>query len=358
MGDLIMDIKKLPSLDFSNSVAPLAIGDKCWDDKQKVEFTVDPFCLSVLGSTNRDATPFYFIVSYADRQNTGKQPVADGVRVNMKNDADPFPARFIFWDSRTDETWKPNHAYMVKAYQESIKDTKMNTQKEQAHHIALQTEALGDAPKLDMVVNPDDVTVIKINGAEYSYEKVSDDEMGTTYHNCKEIGSRGAATVALIGKEWPSSERQENIHPERVHIDADGDLSVDGRKVKVAKPIYTQTMMDAGESPFAGSIVDSNLWVGEVLNVRHNGSMTVVAIMCTEGTDSEFNIGWVPLSSVRPIKTDEDKLRDAIMGEIDKLMSLNIRDEDSIVNDDTQVGAEAVIDFITDNPLFTITLNK
>ena len=139
-----MNIKNSPSVIFSSSITPMVNGDfvcgmliknHYWSSGDAELLISDP-------ARYEDC----FVISYADRQNTGKQPVADGVRVNMKNDADPFPARFIFWDSRTDETWKPDHAYMVKAYQKS------NKQVEPIEPVKpIYTQAMFDAGELPMV---------------------------------------------------------------------------------------------------------------------------------------------------------------------------------------------------------------
>ena len=281
-----MNTDKLVPIDFSRKITPFVAGDIVSHPDNK-EFTLDS---GGANKVNEGLFDDYFIVSYADRPNTGKQPVGDDVVVDMGfGDSDPAEetgraCEYEFGPLTAEEdkiyTWKPNHAYVLKQYQESLlaeeaelmDDIAMNGGEhyEQAHHVALQTEALGDAPKeLDIVINPD----VK------SFDEISD------------------------------------------NIEA---------AIEQSKPVFTQEALEV----YHGDEWHECIRFGFDIFGSH-------AYQISSGEfRGEFNATSKP-SDFRKIKTEEDKLREAIAGEI----SLRARD-----------GLNQIIDELLSSDKFEIKL--
>jgi len=157
----------------------------------------------------------------------------------------------------------------------------MNTQehKETAHHIALQTEELGNQPGLDIVINPD----MPFKRVDYNIE----------------VGS---------GSDQPAIT-----------------MTYDDKR---EKPIYTQAMADAGELPPIGyvgfmlrdskDLTVSVQWekgdkIEIIAHVDGDNYSTGVAAVANNMTRQEVNtISSRVLLSKTPIQTDEEKLRDAL----------------------------------------------
>ncbi len=186
-----MDITKLVPIDFSRKITPFIAGDFIFNSRARHQFNLsDTLQISKFNSGEfenpENLGDVFYVISYADRSNTGKQPVSDDVvvdRVLESTDDDDANVKTCKaksewctdWELKHEEanikTWKPNHAAMLKQHQESLlaeEAERMNNvarngncgehynEVEQAHHVALQMNELGDRPKpLDIVINPD-----------------------------------------------------------------------------------------------------------------------------------------------------------------------------------------------------------
>jgi len=125
-----MDIKTLVPIDFSRKITPFVVGDTLLSNTNNgYNFTVTSQRLVFFNSEKSNGSN-YFVISYADRPNTGKQPVGDDVVVDVtiesgKEIASADPTSYSWLLTLGDaaiDTWKPNHAAMVEAYQSSLAD--------------------------------------------------------------------------------------------------------------------------------------------------------------------------------------------------------------------------------------------
>ena len=122
-----MNTDKLVPIAFSRKITPFVAGDTYLDDRFNEEFTATAGFLIELNNQTF-SFPNLFVVSYADRPNTGKQPVDDDVRVDADFDDSLYynaNASEVTWSeddeaSTSHETWKPNHDAMVERYQASL----------------------------------------------------------------------------------------------------------------------------------------------------------------------------------------------------------------------------------------------
>lgn len=123
-----MNTDKLIPLDFSRNITPFVMGEKLLNAESGLVFEID--CKSQLAEFNKfDPTDegVYYVISYADRENKGTQPVGDDVRVDVNFDDafyDNVKASNLIWPEDDERTtshgmWKPNHASALKQYQES-----------------------------------------------------------------------------------------------------------------------------------------------------------------------------------------------------------------------------------------------
>ncbi len=264
-----MSTEKMIPIDFSRNITPFIIGDKFYSSSDGIEFYAKTeFDLEVLNDNSGIKRPHLFVVSFADRPNTGTQPVGDDVVVDFfMTDGDERTelANSFPWQRKPKsgfyiiKTWKPNHAAMLANYQQSqlaeeakrmdnnlevgrkwtpnkpmknftvgkcyaitedtgdgdfvieddysavphncssqwVNENFTLTEKEQAHHIALQIEALGDVPKpsqelvdllhkdvgfsgLDELINPDE----KVNPISHA-DMVAKLETQVTNNECE-----------------------------------------------------------------------------------------------------------------------------------------------------------------------------
>lgn len=118
-----MDTQKLIPIDFSRNITPFVPGDKIWNDTIKFKITIqNQFHADGFNKNNYNDDVFY-VVSFADRENAGRQPVGDDVVVDTGwagSIGYPMKAQDKNWINHAeDETWKPNHAAMLKQWQES-----------------------------------------------------------------------------------------------------------------------------------------------------------------------------------------------------------------------------------------------
>ncbi len=158
-----MNTDNLIPIDFSRKITPSVDGDLIWDDKKKVEFTVSGYdSLSIREASSSELTHLY-VISFADRPNTGKQPVGDDVVIDFicdNGEGQHLVASKIEWklgDSHgfSPKSWKPNHAAMLKQWQaeQSKEWPSCDSQENIGPGVAL---AGGDSFKesLDKVIKP------------------------------------------------------------------------------------------------------------------------------------------------------------------------------------------------------------
>lgn len=169
-----MDISKLIPIDFSRNITPFVIGDEIYNKSFNLKFKIHGRD-GQLESCNTPASDDnnFFVVSYADRQNTGTQPVGGDVFVDADwgsgNENKEIKASALIWeiDSNSNiETWKPNHEAMLEQWQtkqlveesERMNNIAMNGNDGDHygdHHIEMQSEDMGTPTNIDYVIKPD-----------------------------------------------------------------------------------------------------------------------------------------------------------------------------------------------------------
>ncbi len=114
-----MDIKTLVPIDFSRNITPFIYDDLIWDDNLKKEFNVKNSQINGLNNQSSGTLGHLYVISFADRPNTGKQPVDEFVDITINNDDGiVYTAGKLCWEIDYEiDTWKPNHAAMLKQYQ-------------------------------------------------------------------------------------------------------------------------------------------------------------------------------------------------------------------------------------------------
>lgn len=109
-----MNTDKLIPILYVNKFTPLVVGDEIYNAFLDVKSNLtESGALLINGS---DYFNQLFVVSFADRPNTGTQPVGDDVVVDVSWN-DSAKAQDRSWKiSNPEETWKPNYAAMLKQY--------------------------------------------------------------------------------------------------------------------------------------------------------------------------------------------------------------------------------------------------
>lgn len=121
-----MNTDKLVPIDFSRKITPPVIGDKFYNSKLKTTFIIDgeDGQIETLKYVHKSFdTSHFYVISYADRPNTGKQPVDDDVVVDGNygdGEIDTDVANCYNWPNSSMSSWKLNHAAMVERYQASL----------------------------------------------------------------------------------------------------------------------------------------------------------------------------------------------------------------------------------------------
>jgi len=270
-----MNTDKLVPLDFSRNITPFVLDDKLFNTRTGNPFIIDcPLQLAAFNTFDNTDEGVYFVVSYADRPNTGKQPVADDVVVDVCFDNEHTGmAGAIEWSeddeaSTSHETWKLNHAAMVERYQASLADKE-------------------DKRMNNIALNESDGSHYKVVSAIEALER-----FGYKY----------------VGGVWS----QQEVKPELAAY-----------MVPHVKPVYTQEMCDAGELPMVGS--DAIF--------KHNGADELGTVKAATDRFIVYSIssGYERVrisanSPCKPVKTDADKLRDALYLELPDAMTDQIAD--------------------------------
>jgi hypothetical protein len=391
-----MNIDKLVPIDFSRKFALVAKDDLLWDDNAKIAFSV--FDESVYNSLIKREG--FYVISYADRPNTGKQPVSDDVRVDANLDDalfddalyDNVNAAEVAWsegdeEAASRETWKPNHDAMVARYQASLPkiipaDDKGWPTAEQQENInpginpALAPSAVAPAGKLSsLIISKPELSIIEaLERFDYKYEngvwsqsEVKPDlaahNKSTSNNITQEETDALAKSIAMpaeikIGRpdEVKASFNDSEIARLTDFLSSNGlgipsELSVDcvirelaeKHDIDTDKPIYTQAMHEIGDPLKLGMHYldhDSQLceYVGSNVSTVIGRYVELLAhpnhlCMCDE-------------VNIKPIKTDSDKLREMVCGEIIDAGLAN----HPVVND--------VVDLMFASKKFTITSNE
>lgn len=332
-----MDIKNLVPIDFSRSVTPFVAGDTYWNDYLNIESVMSKMEARNFNNQNFANFDTYFIISYADRPNTGKQPVGDDVVIDRTlNDGSEACAKSAggdyceLWDLLGDSNcialWKPSHDYMVKAFQESeLKKSAKESHYDRAHHIALQVEELGNVPKLDFVIN------VNNELSDVADTDVADIKPMRTNERIRQLEDAFNEITRV-------SDYQDcyDIAVDQLDLSTITDI----------RPIFTQAMADNNELPPIDVLVQMRRDYSldyEFYNVIVRHAIGGKAwVKCDKYGDDIINWGRV---TFRPIITDADKLRAAI-GEY--------------VNEPFMeaLTADGIIDDLLASDKFTITLNK
>jgi len=312
-------------ISYVKKFTPLVVGDTLLgvarsEDKFSHQFNISAGMVEEFNNGHLHGD--YFVVAFADRPNIGKQPVSDDVVVDASHEVNNYTAlaSHLIWiidGNNGPVSWKPNRAAMLKQYQASTKSlanslpyplnkVKVNDDDhyEQAHHITLQIEALGDQPKpLDFVI-----------GEGFNY-----------------IPKPSKELINLLHKEVSFGGLDELVND---------------------KPIFTQAMKCAGIVPPVGSECIF-LWAKNPTSHTGTPVKVVIKYLSTEhivhkGITEEYTHEYcmkphLALNHYQPIdtRTDEEKLRDAI----NELW-------------DAAPDKWAIIEDIIDSDKFTITLNK
>jgi hypothetical protein len=313
-----MDIKKMIPIDFSRKITPFVMGDKLLNAGTGRHFEIDDKGqLSAFNKYDKEDKGVYFVSSFADRPNTGTQPVGDDVVVDVKfnNKYHEDTATSYRWalgivGSCDIFCWKPNHAAMLKQWQAE--------QLEEAHDIALQADVI--------------VSKLKENSAIKTLKQLN-------YSYCC-----GEYWKPPIGKK-PDFSHIEKAHYVALQVEAmDNAPRIVERRNR--KPTFTQAQADAGEFPAVGSRVmylagtgikkdDGTFTKGywdETTIIAHHNDMTWLD---SHGIQSDIDI--------KPIQTDEDRLRSAL--------SL-------VIDVSTKRQADEIADGLLSSDKFTIKLNE
>jgi hypothetical protein len=300
-GEMLIEAKmnadKMVPIDFSRNITPFVMGDNYYspllgrDNCTMSERDVQMFNRGEFDNCG------YFITSFADRSNEGSQPVGDDVVVDVVVDCYVIGGGFItakacdfIWENKNRtgcvETWKPNHAAMLKQYQAE--------QLEQDHHIALQADVIVSKLKENSAIKTLEQLNYSYNGAELWKPPI------------------GKAPTFIV------------------------------------TPTLTQAMADSGEVPSVGAICQYKLkggvnWFDCRVVHYHNSHAWIENL--TTGSSPLIKINTL---SFKPIQTEEDKLRSAMINEL-------VDPNESGWEIDR---AKSCVDDLLTSDKFTITLNK
>ncbi len=374
-----MNIKSLVPIEFSRKTTPFVAGDLIWNEIDKMEFKIRKG--DHLSNFNDDEDKSYdnwahlYVISYADRPNTGEQPVDDDVIVDATfKDVDEPPAEtgsaIIYYFGDGDDaqnsdmiTWKPNHAAMVRAYQDAKQDERMNNIARNGndwHHY--DVVVIGDGVKEGEIAHDDgELKLVKVinnladvtladKGENYKAvaaitlletigythdgkgwkpplidvkkclrEKMHEDAIRKLLYVCDGMSQEYAQNNFGEARNWmrqidKAYQSIEDVASAAITGGGNSSERMESLKSEPKeKPVYTQAMCDAGEFAVVGMIANYGAHISvEILKIRHNGSFDVAAYMITKGAD-EFNVKWCALGDIEPLQTDEDKLRDKVI---------------------------------------------
>ena len=122
-----MNTEQMIQIDFSRNITPFVPGDVYYNNFVNIELTMDQQDADAFNNADTEFFNTYFIVSFADRPNTGKQPVDDDVVVDLIIKAkglefvgkDPSTYSWTIRDHPSDiKSWKINHAALLAKFKE------------------------------------------------------------------------------------------------------------------------------------------------------------------------------------------------------------------------------------------------
>jgi hypothetical protein len=381
-----MNIKNLIPISYVKKITPLIVGDEYYDSTLDRVRKVDGWFLT---EPDIDDNRF-FVVSFADRPNTGKQPVGDDVVVDVSwpNNGSEG-AEYHDWSlgnkANVEETWKPNHASMLKQWQaeQEFKEVEsgLSDGVDWIHGSEYYKPSTKEFFRMPAAGDP------ATGGyAEYYSHQAQDWKI-----NASVPASNLSRSYFIKRVEWPSCDSQENmgsgvepssdyensdahrirgigdiLHNMSCSMTDDNERSVFGDCASFCwdmggklsnstlndKPTFTKAMADTGEFPAVGATVVFYCSNPGAVNMteravsNHLSEMEVVSIqgglLVLFNKSNAFTIAcndqWI-----RPIQTAEQKLYTAIYDAV----------YDDDISDD--LNQELAIELMN-HPKFTITL--
>jgi len=248
-------------ISYVKKFTPLVVGDG-WANSRQTG-TVKNHDVDFFNSCKSDGL---FITSFADRPNTGSQPVGDDVVVDRVLDSDDDHEAnsqtckaggewcndwSIADDNCSIKTWKPNHAAMLKQYQAE----QQSEHAVQSHHIALQIEVLGPVGSPVEIVESE--TEYLLNGGANQHRL--SESIAQIAENTSETHDVSVSDNGVKFSPKPSKELIDLLHKE---------VSFDGID-ELVKPIDTRTdeekaIDDLNEWLGTGDIVDAQNLFNEI----------------------------------------------------------------------------------------------
>ncbi len=284
-----MNTKKMIPMGYSISKVKPVIGDEVYNSASGNTFTVDENSIGNIITQGVSRNNHLFVVSFADRVNTGTQPVGDDVEVTcVGNNGTEFTDRAIKipWLSTPEKS--SNGAYYALMKWKPNRDAMLNQWK------ADQYKPLG------------------IYGRQPGKSKERNDipKFEPLFDSPMELITMGGVSFYIEAKD-------------RVTYWGIKDSDTVDIKDAEIKPEFTQAMHDAGELPPVGCNCllildlacdrdDNTDKTTECKIVAHEGDLVVC--IYTEFTGQGFYSAFVNGKGLyKPIQTAEEKLKDAIM---------------------------------------------
>ena len=310
-----MNKDNLIPIDFSRNITPFVLGDELYNASENKPFKihqqqqVDVFNSGVGGSECYDSSS-YFVVSFADRPNTGEQPVGDDVVVDCQytlpeDDMRPDKACKYHFGIDGDKSssclikWKPNHAAMLKQW---------------------QAEQAKEWPSCD---SQEDIGP-GVEAGPVPEELSQADALKKLIYACDGLSQEYRQSNYGDAKKWLR------------HIDSayQGYENAEDEPASEDKPAFTQAMADAGELPMVGSLVlikylpyhgDDYGWFEHEVYGYKNGK-----IICDH---SEVSEKVELFSEWKPIQTAEEKLKEALSLAVNEPISTAVMVERLLASD-------------------------
>lgn len=144
-----MNTDKMIPIDLSINITPLIVGDVIYNNFVKHEWAIDKDEVDDFNEVG-DSFNTYFVVSFADRPNTGENPVGDDVVVDAWHECERYTDRagdltWIIDDGLPLAKWKPNHEAMLKQWEaEQAKDVHIDNDDD----LAVDSEKVGVSPRV------------------------------------------------------------------------------------------------------------------------------------------------------------------------------------------------------------------
>jgi hypothetical protein len=307
-----MNTKEMLPISYVKKFTPLVEGDVLFYNDGGYEFTLNNDKQVALYN-DKDADKYYSLFSFAGRPNTGTQPVGDDVEVDRNwNPHYSMKAKDVNWvigsaslrgQGVTDETWKPNHAAMLKQWQaEQAKGATWNVKESHVPHGCVPSD-------LEM---PDPSVNESSDGSRIG-------NIGNILHNM---------SCSMVGE----NEQNEFGGYASFCWELGVKLKERTSAVRAEPPTFTQAQCDAGELPAVGaecifSWTDcellNGLEIGDTIKViaHFDNNGTKIAVFTHECDDSNGQGEGVFVCmggprAFKPIQTAEEKLRNHLWDSI------------------------------------------